>query len=53
MKESLAEIFPSRTKLNLDNVPVTRKMVKKVGNILSSPKVPCPDCIPATESTFK
>ena len=47
--KSFVEIFPFRTKLNLDNASVTDKMVKKVGNILSSSEVPFPDCIPAIE----
>ena len=47
--KSFVEIVPSRAKLNLDNVSETDKMVKKVGNIFISLKVPCPDCIPAIE----
>ena len=39
-------LFPSRTNLKLCNIPVTRKMVKKVTMNLDSSKASSPDSIP-------
>ena len=38
--------FPARTNLNLHNISITSKMVKKVITNLDSSKVSSPDCIP-------
>ena len=38
-------VFPSRTNLNLHNISVIHKMVKKVTTKLDSSKAPGPDCI--------
>ena len=39
-------VFPSRTNLNLHNISITPKMVKKVITNLDSSKASGPDCIP-------
>ena len=39
-------VFPSRTSLNLHNISVTPKMVKKIIMNLDSSKASAPDCIP-------
>ena len=39
-------VFPSRTNMELHNIPVTSKMVKQVITNLNLPKVSGPDCIP-------
>ena len=39
-------VFPSRTNLNLHNISITPKMVKKVVTNLDSSKASGPDCIP-------
>ena len=39
-------VFPSRTNLNLHNISVTSKMVKKVIMNLDMSKASGPDCVP-------
>ena len=39
-------VFPSRTNMELHNIPVTSKMVKQLITNLNLPKVSGPDCIP-------
>ena len=45
-------VFPSRTNLNLHNISVTPKMIKKVIMDLDLLKASDPDCIPVVSLNF-